>query len=263
MNRDVGGIEPEQRGGHLGEGRLRALPERRHAGGDGGAPGPVHAHGHALVGAEARARAAEERGGRIAGELHVARHADADVAPLLPPLLLPRAERLVAHARERQLEGARVVAAVVRRAADVLERQLVGSQEVAAPEVGGILTQATRQPVDEDLADVVRLGLPVAAVGAHGHLVGQHDAAVDLGVVEPIGPGEHDAGQQRRPERPVVGAEVDQVAVAQREQRAVAVGPQRQRVHGLARVGGAAEEFRAVLDPLHRAPRVDGERGRR
>ena len=43
VNRDVGGIEPEQRGGHLGEGRLRALPERRDAGGDGGAPGPVHA----------------------------------------------------------------------------------------------------------------------------------------------------------------------------------------------------------------------------
>lgn len=59
----------------------------------------------------------------------------------------------------------------------------------------------------------------------------------------------------------MIGAEVDQVPVAQREQRAIAVGPERQRVHGLARVGGAAEELRAVLDPLHRAPRVDGEQG--
>src|SRR5204863_9590402 len=120
-------------------------------GGDAVATGPVHAQCHALVGAEARTGLAEERGGRITGELHIARHADADVAPLLPPLLLPSAERVVPHARERQLESARVVAAVVRRAADVLPRQLVRPQEVAAPEVGGILTQAARQPVDEDL----------------------------------------------------------------------------------------------------------------
>src|SRR5205814_9167050 len=139
MNRDVAGVQPQQRGSQLRECRLRALPERRDARRDGGAPGPIHAQRHALVGAEARAGAAEERGGRIAGELHIARHADADVASLLPPLLLPRADRLVAHARERQLQAARVVAAVVRGAADVFERKLVGAQEVAAAEVGGIL----------------------------------------------------------------------------------------------------------------------------
>jgi hypothetical protein len=184
------------------------------------------------------------------------------VAALAPPRLLSRAERLVAHTRERQIEASRVVAAVVRHAAHVLERQLVGAQEVLAAEVGGILTETAGQPVDEDFADVVRLGLPVAAIRAGGHLVGEHHAAVNLRVVETIGPGEHDARQERRSERPVVGAQVDQVAVTQGEQGALAVGPERQSVDGLARVRGAAEELRAVLDPLHRAPRVDGDEGR-
>ena len=54
---DLRGIEAEPRGGELGEGRLGPLPERRHAGVEGGAPRAVHADGDALVGAEARAGA--------------------------------------------------------------------------------------------------------------------------------------------------------------------------------------------------------------
>src|SRR5215471_14220989 len=89
---DVARIAAEHVGGDLRERRVVALPLSGETGGDQHAPARLNADVSAFVRPDA-------------GALHVARDADADIAPLAPRLGLPGAKRRVARALERHLEA--------------------------------------------------------------------------------------------------------------------------------------------------------------
>ncbi len=151
----------------------------------------------------------------------------------------------------------RIVAGVVLPAGRCGERELLGSQQVLHPQLGGIHAELVGEAVDDALDEVDRLGdAERARVGdATGRLVRVHarDLAVRGAVVVGAGEDVEEAGRVLRRlgggvERTVVGdhvdAEPDDLAVARRGDRALHVV--------VAGEAGRHQVLGAVLHPLDR-----------
>ena len=146
------------------------------------------------------------------------RDADAHVLALGPLLGLLLAQVVVAGDAHRDAHGLLVVARVVLPAGGRRVRELLGTQQVLQPQLGGVHLQLGREAVDDALDRVDRLGdAERAGVGdAAGGLVrvdGLH-GAVGGGVVVGAGEDVEEAGRVLRRlrdavERAVVGEDVD------------------------------------------------------
>ena len=107
--------------------------------------------------------------GATAGDLDVDRHADAELHAVVAGAalgLLGEQRRVVGDA-QRFVERELVVAAVVVGAHERGVRELVGLDEVLAPQLGGVHAQLVGGHVDDALEERGRLGSPGAAVRAH------------------------------------------------------------------------------------------------
>src|SRR5207245_1300703 len=80
-------------------------------------------------------------------------------------------------------------AAVGRDAADRVEREGVGRDEVLAAELGRVHPDLVGETVDDPLHRVGRLGAAGAAVGIHGRRVGVCAADLDVESRNDVGPG--------------------------------------------------------------------------
>ena len=199
---DVVRADTQRIGRDLRPGRLVALAVR-------GCPGEhldrtrgVNADARAFVATPAHA----ERGVRLrrgeAADLDVARDPDAAVVAARFRFGAPLLEALVVGHRERAVERGRVVAAVVRDAADRVEREGVGRDEVLTAELGRVHPDLVGETVDDPLHRVGRLGAAGAAVGIHGRRVGVCAADLDVESRNDVGPGNDermkDRGTHRR-----------------------------------------------------------------
>ena len=139
---------------------------------------------------------------------------------------------------------------------------LLGLHEVPEAHLGRVEAELPGDAVDAALHDEDRLRPAGAAVGGVGHLVGGHAGAGYGEVGDPVGPlqvcrGVVGVGESHG----VVGAVVQQEAVPQGQDPAVAVERHLHVVDLVPGVGGADEVFPAVLDPLNRPAQFEGQVG--
>ena len=154
-------------GDDLRERRLVALAVRMRAGEDRHLPGRMDADVRALVQARLRPERARHRRRREPTRLEVGGEADAEVPALFARRLLLTTERLVVEDLQGLVEGAGVVAAVVEQRDRRLVRELVGRDEVLAPDLDRIHPQLARRQVDEPLDHIRGFGPACAAVRVH------------------------------------------------------------------------------------------------
>ena len=243
----------QEGGADLCQHGLVPLPLGADAGGDADGAAVVHPHHGALVGALRRA-------------LHVAAQAEAQVAPGGPGGRLLGPEGRQVDGREHVAQQPLVVAAVVdhRPAAGVDQAGVVGkaAHQVATPHLRRLQAQGAGAAVDQPLQGQGRLGPAGATVGDDGHFVGKDRDELRRPVGDAIGAGQ---AVHRRGGHPGgvggVGAVVVDEAVAHGQNRPVAPQGQVKGVHLPAPVGRGQEVLAAVLRPLHRLPRLQGQPG--
>ena len=156
--------------------------------------------------------------GTGADALREERDADPHQLPPIPLLRLLPAQLVVAGDPHRLAQRPRVVAGVVLPTRRRHVRELLGSQQVAQAQLGGVDAELVGQAVDDALDEVHGLGdAERAGVGdAAGRLVRVHagDLAVGRAVVVRAGEDVEEPGRVLRRlgrgvERPVIGDDVD------------------------------------------------------
>ena len=160
-------------GGDLGEAGAVALALRRGAGQEPHLARRQHADGGAL-----------ER--PKPGALDIGPDADADEAAFRARLFLPRAEIAIVRLRDRLLEHGRIIAAVVGEGPAVAKneadgiRHLLGPDEIAAAQLGGVESRFARGLVHEPLHREGRLRAAGAAHRRGPRLVGEGDGHLEM-----------------------------------------------------------------------------------
>ena len=200
-----------------------------------------------------------------AGALDVAGDPEADPAPLGAGGLAPGLEAGVVDDLEQLVEARLVVAGVVDRRPAVLEGdadvvgELVGPDEVQAPDLGPVEPELGRDAVHHPLHHERRVRAARAAVGRGRDQVREQRREVVAVVVEPVGARELRRADDRD-DQPVraVGAAVVHEARLEREDAAVLAHADPHVVDLLALVRGADEVLAPVLGPLDRHPEVAG-----
>ena len=195
----------------------------------------------------------------------------ADAAPEPRPRvqsLLLGAYRLVVEALQQLGEERGEIAGVVdgahaERLRPAVVGHLVGADQVAPADLGGIEAEPGGTAVQQPLADEVALGAAGRAQRAGRRLVGDDGPEIAGVARHAIGAGQQGGaelgGHQRR--RPHVGTDVGADDGADGEDAAVAVEADLDLVGDLAGVVGGHEVLAPALDPLHRPPQL--ERGQR
>ena len=156
---------------------------------------------------------------------------------------------------EELVEGGVVVAAVVDDGERGLVGELLGLDEVAAAELGGVDAELARRLVDDALELVAALGAAGAAVGVDGHGVGEDRLDVHVGERGPVGAAGGWAvqvGGRHRGEEAEVGAEVGVGLGAEGEEHAVLVEGELDLRRVVAALGVGDEGLGAAGGPFHR-----------
>ena len=168
-----------------------------------------------------------------------------------------RAQALVVHRLQHLVERGVVVAAVQRPAEAGGVGELLGLDEIAAPDLGLVDAELLRQHVDHALDQVDRLGHAQRAAIGHAarRLVGEHRVHPAIGVRDLVRAGAdgEQAGRElgRRHVR-VERAVVRERREAQALDAPVLVGGQLAHAVVVAREAGGRDVVDARLDPLHR-----------
>ena len=206
----------------------------------------------ALVRADARA-------------LHVAGDAEPEVASFIARRRLVGAEIAGADHLQRHVEPGGIVAAVVAGGAAVLEgeahipRELVGLDEIASANLGGLEPQLARDEADHPFHGEGAVRAAGPAIGAHGDAVRVGHLELHVIVAQPVRPGEVGGGDDGHHDAVGrVGAGVVDEAVAQGEDAPVGVHGDFHVVDLTALLVGGQEVLVAVLDPLHGPAQVEG-----
>ena len=185
---------------------------------------------------------------------------DAHVLAALAPLGLLAAQPVVVRHVKRQPQRARVVARVVLPAGRAGVGELLGAQQVAHPQLRRVHAEPAGEHVGQPLHQVHRLGdAERAGVGdAARRLVGEDPGDLAVRRARLVGPGED--VEEARGELGRLGGRVERAVIgehpgAQPEDRPVG-GRGDLAVHVVvAGERGGHQALRAVLHPLHRAPR--------
>ena len=204
-----------------------------------------------------------ELAGTIAvGDLDIARHADAEQLRLTgrPPPVLLLAQGLVAGRRERLVESAFVVAAVVARLRARRIRESVGRDEVAAAHLGRVDADLLRETVDHAFDRGRRLRTARAAERADRCGVRDHGDNFDVDPIERVHAAGHQPGEVRQHHaveriRTAVGEHPQPIG----QQRAVARAAELALVHLRAPVVHAEHVLGARLRPAHRPAEIARE----
>ena len=199
--------------------------------------------------------AGRERGRRPeTADLDIHRQPEADQPPVLPRGVALGDQTLPVGFLQREVERFLIVAGIVDGSHLRLVRELVRTDEVAPPELGGIHLQFVRQHVHGALDEVGRLGAAGAAVGVGGCLVGEdlrQRRANGRNVVGAVG---HQHGERRngRRQQHVVGADVGNQPELQPEHFPVTLRCDVHVADDVAAMGRGDEGFGSILDPLDR-----------
>ena len=199
--------------------------------------------------------------------LDVAGDADAEIATLGSRSSLLLSERVVADQRESAAERKRVVAGVVDdlTGEDIpdteVERQLLGHQHVAPPNLGWVEAALASDHVHHPVHRLCGLDVSHPPERVHRGLVGHRDNRRRLEVRDPVRAAEHRHADERLHEREPceIGTRIGDCAVAQADDDAVVVVPDLELVDLLPAVGGGEEMLPPILDPLDRTAQPPGE----
>jgi hypothetical protein len=147
------------------------------------------------------------------------------------------------------------------QAGDHGRREFVGADQVAPPDLGPGEAELPGDDVEHPLADE-GLDLPRPPVRDVGRLVGEQDPAVELQGRDPVGAGEHGAGDQGNQDGAVgegrIGTAVDRQAGPHSEDRAVVADGHRHFDAVFPGLAPGGEVLAAVLDPFHRPAEFEG-----
>ena len=178
---------------------------------------------------------------------------------------LLRARALVVEAAQQLVEERGEVAGVVdgagaERLGAAVVRHLVGADQIAPPDLGGVEAEAGRAQVHQPLADEVALRAPGRAQRARRRLVGDDRPEVAGVARHAIRAGEERGAELGGHERggAHVGADVRADQRAQPEDAPVRVEADLDLVLDLARVVGRHQALAALLDPPDGAAELHG-----
>ena len=198
--------------------------------------------------------------GAHAGQLDVARHAEAEqpVAVAGESALLRQA--LVVRHLQRVAKHGRVIAAVVDHVAGAaivrqthVVRHVAGLHEIGEAHGGAIAAGLARDQIHDALDDEYGLRLAGAPIRRHRHAMRVDAVERDVHGGDPVRPGQHRGGQERHDQAARgVGARVVREAIAQREQAALVVEADLDRVRLRAFLRGGQHVLEAILEPPHR-----------
>ena len=143
-----------------------------------------------------------------------------------------------------------------------VERHLLRGNEVASPHIRRIDAKISGRDIDQAFAEEIRFDSSGAAVGAGRRLVG--DVCVDLAgeVWKPVWP-RQELGSARRggaAGAACIGADVDGDFASQSNNGAVTLAGDFELAGRFARMVGREEMLAPILDPLHRAIKLAGQR---
>ncbi len=237
-------------GGDLGEHRMVALALRRGAGRDHHLAVGLDRDLRALVGAEA-------------GVLDVARDAEAEI--FAGGARRRAAGGKIRHARERGVETAMIVAAVIGHGRAVARLhaghigEAIARHEARAPHLGAVELQFARHAVGEALQHEGRVGTAGAAHRRGRHLVGEDGVERDVERLQRVGAGERPHAGERQ-DQPIghIGAVVVQAAAAHAAHAAAGIGRDLEVPDLVALLGGGQKVLAPVLDPFDRTADLHG-----
>ena len=182
--------------------------------------------------------------------------AEADQPAVRFAALLPGPDRRKADRLDRLVQKLRVVAAVEMLVGDVVERHLVGTDQICEPDLVGLLADLPRDRVDHQLHGVADVRPRDAAIGQLRAFVGDDRgglAAIDRNVIRARQDGADLRGLDRGGERVGrIGAGIDRRLGVERQEFSLLVGIGRDRVVMFAAVGVGGQLFAPVLKPADR-----------
>ena len=248
----------------LGERRLVPLAVAVRSGVDRDAPGRVHAHLAGLV--EARATPERPHDGRRGDPARLEEGRDPESPePAARPRLGPALPEGIRSGHvERQVQRGLVVTHIVLERDRRLVGELVGTDEVPAPQLDRIDSGLPGSLVDKPLEEEGRLRSACAPERVHRHRVREHPLHLDVDRRRRVRPGKEDPVEVRRH----AGGECGEIRTQVRGRRdtepekpALRVECQFRVAQVVASVTVRDERLRALGRPLHRTPEPLGRPG--